>query len=408
MLEWYFEDGAGNKRDIESQNKYSDNKGNKMFVSFMDLLYEAVTLHNVSVETIWNMAKRYRLDFLRGTTKCSLTSGLVYTVGNQWTDYIDNIALDLNITSFIYHEEPKYKAEINDSFLSDGFQIFHYVTRCTDMDRELDLSYKWSFYDRTGRDMDTFNNDSPLTLLEAGIKLSNIAVRQLTGEDVKYLNGGKKLMEKMHNIYGLDIYKLDILSSTLSDLKTRVATITDKNLRRELSSCLDENNCDHLEQLLMTLGKASDLIYLRILYFQNYSDDLHIKAISNHPPHILMKNETMFSPSSFIPFCSLAGNMSVVGATTDRFSAPVCNIFKEVVLEGQLCYQADVNSLRGKVDRNEMVTEGFTFMLDYNKARMVDSGRDAFSTSKELGLLTHAKSSEATEEALIYVETLGK
>ena len=41
MLNWYFEDDAGNKVDIESENKFSGYEGNKMFVNFMDLLYEA-------------------------------------------------------------------------------------------------------------------------------------------------------------------------------------------------------------------------------------------------------------------------------------------------------------------------------------------------------------------------------
>ena len=32
-------------------------------------------------------------------------------------------------------------------------------------------------------------------------------------------------------------------------------------------------------------------------------------------------------------------------------SVPVCNIFKEVLLEGELCYQADVNNLREETDK---------------------------------------------------------
>ena len=120
-----------------------------------------------------------------------------------------------------------------------------------------------------------------------------------------------------------------------------------------------------------------------------------------------MKNE-IFSPSSFIPFCSLARNMSVVGATTDRFSLPVCNIFKEVVLEGQLCYKADVNSLRGEVDVNEMVADGFVFMMDYNSNRAVNTEQVSVFTPRGLSPLNTDSRNEANEEALIYIETLGK
>ena len=83
--------------------------------------------------------------------------------------------------------------------------------------------------------------------------MKNIDTRQLT--DLKNLNAGKKLMERIHNLYGLDIYKLDILSSALSDLKTRVADIMDTNI-----SCLYENTCQQLEQLIKNLGKAYTIV----------------------------------------------------------------------------------------------------------------------------------------------------
>ena len=49
------------------------------------------------------------------------------------------------------------------------------------------------------------------------------------------------------------------------------------------------------------------------------------------------------SPSAFIPFCELAGDMSVVGTKLDKFEVPVCNSFKAKILNDQLCYEIDVN-----------------------------------------------------------------
>ena len=244
MLDWYFEDADGNKVDIETdKNRFSGDEGNKMFLNFMDFLYKAVTIHNVRVETIWNIARRYRLDYLHrkveGKVPYCVEDKVIHT-----NDFIGNISSELNIT-FKLHKYPKYKAKINDSFLSEGFQIFTYIARCEDMDKMSAFTIKTHIY--------SFNNNSALTLLEASIKMKNIAARQLT--DLKNLNAGKKLMEKIDNLYGLDIDKLDILSSTLSDLKTRVAAITYKNI-----SCLYEDTCEHLEQLLKTLGKAYDLM----------------------------------------------------------------------------------------------------------------------------------------------------
>ena len=64
--------------------------------------------------------------------------------------------------------------------------------------------------------------------------------------------------------------------------------------------------------------------------------------ITNHPVHIVTEEGTV-SPSAFIPFCELAGDMSVVGTKLDKFDVPVCNSFKAKILNDQLCYEIDVN-----------------------------------------------------------------
>ena len=110
------------------------------------------------------------------------------------------------------------------------------------------------------------------------------------------------------------------------------------------------------------------------------------------------------SPSSFIPFCSFAGNWTVTGEYNDMFSIPVCNIFKETMLDGQLCYQADLNSIRDQVDKKMMVTKGFVFLLDYNENRNVRENYDE--NMKERSLPLDKK--EGHEDAMIYIETLGK
>ena len=86
------------------------------------------------------------------------------------------------------------------------------------------------------------------------------------------------------------------------------------------------------------------------------------------------------------------------------FSVPVCNIFKQTMLDGQLCYKADLNSIRDQVDKKMMVTEGFVFLLDYNEHRNVIVNDDE--DSMEGSALLSKK--EGREDALIYVETVGE
>ena len=96
--------------------------------------------------------------------------------------------------------------------------------------------------------------------------------------------------------------------------------------------------------------------------------------------------------------------MAVTGSFTDLFNVSVCNIFKETMLDGQLCYQADLDRIRDQVDEKMMVTEGFVFLLDYNEDRNVKENDD----DKRMEGSTLLCKKEEHDDALIYVETVGK
>ena len=100
-----------------------------------------------------------------------------------------------------------------------------------------------------------------------------------------------------------------------------------------------------------------------------------LQRYSNHPVHIV-DSEGNISPSSFIPFCELGGNISVMGVNIAHFDFPVCNSFKRRILNNQLCYQVDINSY---IETNQMNVEdvlksGFIFLMDYNEDRISESG----------------------------------
>ena len=135
-----------------------------------------------------------------------------------------------------------------------------------------------------------------------------------------------------------------------------------------------------------------------------FPDTPDIRKLISHPPHIL-KDDGTLSPSSFIPFCSFAGNWSLTGVSTDIFSVPVCNIFKEVIVDGQVCYQADIamDKIRDMVDKRKIATDGFVMLLDYNENRMVELGDlDSGDVSTLLG------KREIDRDMMLYVETVGK
>ena len=75
------------------------------------------------------------------------------------------------------------------------------------------------------------------------------------------------------------------------------------------------------------------------------------------------------------------------------------------MVDGQICYQADVDRFRHEVDSKQIMSEGFVFLMDYNKNRMVESG--GMNQNIQEGYQPLGKK-EVTADAMIYVETVGK
>ena len=138
----------------------------------------------------------------------------------------------------------------------------------------------------------------------------------------------------------------------------------------------------------------------------NNTDAEYIHTISNHPVHIL-DDQNIFSPSAFIPFCSLGGNMSVMGKMHHRFSYPVCDKFRPKVLKGRLCYQVDINEFKDQVDSTKLMKHGLSLMLDYNEDRMgLDTNMDQ-ETVLNMDWFHMLKNDDKKQKAMIYIETLG-
>ena len=91
------------------------------------------------------------------------------------------------------------------------------------------------------------------------------------------------------------------------------------------------------------------------------------------------------------------------GKYSDKLDITVCNIFKETMLDGQLCYQADVDKFSDLVDKKKMVTEGFVFLLDYNEDRMVNEGLEN-RADKDLSSFGRKED----KDVMIYADTIGE
>ena len=124
-----------------------------------------------------------------------------------------------------------------------------------------------------------------------------------------------------------------------------------------------------------------------------------------HPVHIINK-ENSTSQSAFIPFCEIGGNMSAMGVDIDQFNFPVCNSFKEKVLNDQLCYEVDLNRFVNVNTIDRDLELGFTFIMDYNEDRQVTFDR-IISNRENIGLTTSIVESDHHQHAFIYLNTIG-
>ena len=128
--------------------------------------------------------------------------------------------------------------------------------------------------------------------------------------------------------------------------------------------------------------------------------------MSHHPPHIV-DTQNNFSPTAFIPFCSFAGNLSIVGKVVPGFTNPVCTIFSPTVVRNKLCYQVDLNKVKDHVDLRKLMTHGFSFLLDYNEDRQAQGKGAGSGLDQGTPTIWDVTEEDEKEDAMIYIETLG-
>ena len=117
--------------------------------------------------------------------------------------------------------------------------------------------------------------------------------------------------------------------------------------------------------------------------------------MTNHPVHIV--NEAgQLSPSAFIPFCSFGEEMNAMGIQIDNFNVPVCNSFKAIIHNDQLCYQIDLEKYKKAEMLNKQLKHGLVIILDENKDRQflkedrkMSGGRNLFSPEEENSIQIH-------------------
>ena len=93
-----------------------------------------------------------------------------------------------------------------------------------------------------------------------------------------------------------------------------------------------------------------------------YLEQTNIEELINFPVHISNKTNL----AAFIPFCSFG--QGLIGRELDQFEGGVCDLFRDKVVSGQLCYEAELNQFKKDGDIwEEDLQRGFSFIIDTNE-----------------------------------------
>ena len=135
--------------------------------------------------------------------------------------------------------------------------------------------------------------------------------------------------------------------------------------------------------------------------------------LRNHHTIHLIDQEEKLSPSAFIPFCEFGGNLTAMGRNIDQFNIsvqfgiPVCNSFKEKILNNQLCYEVDLNKFSNKENIRNELESGFFFIMDYNEDRQILPPQNLIDGLKSDSFVTKIIESDANQHAFIYLNSIG-
>ena len=103
------------------------------------------------------------------------------------------------------------------------------------------------------------------------------------------------------------------------------------------------------------------MLIVKICYYRCFILGKDSSHVSN-PPHLTSKSWS----SAFIPFCAYKTdlNISKNPLVLPGITFPLCSAFLPTILEGQLCYELNLNTRSGQGRRNQL-----TVVLDYNEDR---------------------------------------
>ena len=378
-VRWYYSKDVTSQPPLESKNR--------VLTQLANVLHE-----QAEPGEVWREVKDFRAEFLQDGIQCE-----------EWK-IAHSYYLQLGLANFYGNvtSEPVYKDEISEETLETAAKMFVFMLHCPD--RYGTINDELNFFD------ELFREKSKETIIKTLGSISShshflqlISVQIIATAREKDLDNemktAKLLFRKTAEELKLYSKDVEIISSRLSEIAENEEMLSHYTV---LSPCLHNGTeeCqwwrfigEKISQPMTSLQKCC-------------SDRRQVRDI-NHPVHILDTDGNL-SPSSFIPFCSFGGSLSLLGTPTDMFPVPVCTSFREKQYDGQLCYEIDVNEYKEKVDWQSSLQTGLSFIVDNNEE--YDMKKIIFDTvtkeSPNEDLLNAFAKSEVLKSFSVHLQTI--
>ena len=217
-----------------------------------------------------------------------------------------------------------YKEEISEETLEIAARIYFEIVFCPDVDLQIVQFYRNLFQNFA---METILKTLTRILLEAKEKKH------------EHYQAAQTLFDKTTTMMDLEYRDIVAMTTGSSELK-QYPRLKNHQVNQELSK----------------------IIYFYELTKNNLLVSPDIEELVNNPVHI-----TEETYSAFIPFCSFGASMEHVGQKFTNFAIPVCRLFREKVVAGQVCYEADLSQFRKRVNWKEALLTGLTLIIDTNE-----------------------------------------
>ena len=296
-VSWYYTDSEGQKIKIVPEPKYLNEEANQIFITLVRLV------ENHQNGDLWRKLKRFKVDIVNNESFKQTESCEFSTSETTSTFKLKQISLFLGeIIEEQGLENTTEPLNPEEATLDVAAAMFTYLAQCpSQITKDILIDQLKRLY-RTA---------STATIWEAII---NIYKNSLTKKP-KSIHFPTDAVENMISIIGEKLNStlalLEALSLSKEGFRQNVnENILFKSLTGEVRECLEDNNfC--LQNSLSNIIKST--------------------LLGSHPVHISSE-----APSSFIPFCSLGGNMTAVGKIFPNFLMPVCSSFEPFLLNDQV------------------------------------------------------------------------